>query len=634
MLFSYYLFIKIALLGGVLNIKLFSWISSGNFYVTWGLLIDSVTCTMLIVVNTVSFLVHMYSIEYMSHDKKLPTFMGYLSLFTFFMLVLVTSDNFIQMFLGWEGVGVVSYLLINFWSTRVQANKSAIKAIIVNRIGDFFLSLGIVSIFIIFRSFDFGLVFSIVSNISGNFFQIFGININYISLISLFIFLGAVGKSAQLGLHTWLPDAMEGPTPVSALIHAATMVTAGVFVLIRVSMILDYSSHILIFITILGGFTAFFAASVALFQNDLKRVIAYSTCSQLGYMVFVIGLSGYSVSMFHLMNHAFFKALLFLSAGSIIHAMSDEQDMRKLGGLVRLLPLTYVMILIGSMALFGTPFLTGFYSKDVILELALVSYRFDGILVFWLGTLTACFTAFYSIRLIYLTFLTKPNGYKNVLFVVHEPSKIMLFPLFVLACGSIFVGYLFKDLFIGIGTPFWGNSISVLSSHINILEAEYAYWYLKLIPVVFSIIGAVVSFLIYAYIYRFTLKLWQFDFNIKLYWFFSKKWYFDLIYNNFIVINILWAAYYIMFKILDRGFIEWVGPYGLVKLIRSLSIKVSKMQTGYLYNYFFIMLLGVVYFLTFLGYYIYFNGVWDLVFVYLFVTVYTMFLSTIFENKK
>ena len=360
---------------------------------------------MLIVVTFISFLVHIYSIGYMSADPHIPRFMSYLSLFTFFMLILISANNFVQMFVGWEGVGLCSYLLINFWFSRIQANKAAIKAMLVNRVGDFGLALGIIAIYSLFKSVDYSIVFAMSKHFESSIFQVLNLEFNYLTIICILLFIGAIGKSAQLGLHTWLPDAMEGPTPVSALIHAATMVTAGIFLLARCSPLFEYAPNALIFVAIIGALTAFFAAATGLLQNDIKRVIAYSTCSQLGYMVFACGLSNYSVGIFHLANHAFFKALLFLSAGSVIHALSDEQDMRKMGGLRKLLPFTYAMIFIGSLSLMGFPFLTGFYSKDVILELTYAKYTSLSYIIYWLGTISAFLTAFYSIRLIYLVFL-------------------------------------------------------------------------------------------------------------------------------------------------------------------------------------------------------------------------------------
>uniref|UniRef100_K3Z2I6 NADH-ubiquinone oxidoreductase chain 5 n=1 Tax=Setaria italica TaxID=4555 RepID=K3Z2I6_SETIT len=401
------------------------------------------TVVMLIVVTFISSLVHLYSISYMSEDPHSPRFMCYLSIFTFFMLMLVTGDNFLQLFLGWEGVGLASYLLIHFWFTRLQADKAAIKAMLVNRVGDFGLALGIFGCFTLFQTVDFSTIFACASA-PRNEWIFCNMRLNAITLICILLFIGAVGKSAQIGLHTWLPDAMEGPTPVSALIHAATMVTAGVFMIARCSPLFEYSPTALIVITFAGAMTSFLAATTGILQNDLKRVIAYSTCSQLGYMIFACGISNYSVSVFHLMNHAFFKALLFLSAGSVIHAMSDEQDMRKMGGLASSFPLTYAMMLMGSLSLIGFPFLTGFYSKDVILELAYTKYTISGNFAFWLGSVSVLFTSYYSFRLLFLTFLVPTNSFGRDRLRCHDAPIPMAIPLILLALGSLFVGYLAK----------------------------------------------------------------------------------------------------------------------------------------------------------------------------------------------
>ena len=452
-------FYEVGLMGSPVYIRLSSWVSSEVLLVNWGFLFDSLTVVMCIVVTFVSSLVHLYSIEYMSHDPHLPRFMSYLSLFTFFMLILVTGDNYIQLFLGWEGVGLCSFLLINFWFTRVQANKAAIKAMIINRVGDFCLIIGILIMFVNFKSVDYATVASLTPLFQDQTVNFLNYDFNILSVICVFLFLGAVGKSAQLGLHTWLPDAMEGPTPVSALIHAATMVTAGVFLIVRSSFIYEYAPTVLQFITILGAATAFFASSVGLLQNDLKRVIAYSTCSQLGYMVFSCGLSDYSAGVFHLANHAFFKALLFLGAGAVIHAVNDEQDMRKMGGLKKLVPFTYSAMTIGSLALIGFPFLAGFYSKDLILELSYGKYTAFSHFSYFLGTFGAFLTAFYSTRLVCLTFLVKPNGYRTVIGFAHETFSNIFIALCFLAVPSIFIGYLTKDMVVGVGSDFFSSAI-------------------------------------------------------------------------------------------------------------------------------------------------------------------------------
>lgn len=556
-----------------------NWISIDSLNLNWAFCFDSLTAIMLVVVTFISSLVHLYSTEYMEFDPHLPRFMSYLSLFTFFMLMLVTANNFLQMFVGWEGVGIASYLLINFWFTRIQANKAAIKAMLVNRVGDFSLLLALFSIYFICNSLDYDVVFSLAPYIS-NYVIVFNdfIEISAIDLICFFLFLGAMGKSAQLGLHTWLPDAMEGPTPVSALIHAATMVTAGVFLITRCSYLFEFSPNILNFIIIIGSTTAFFAATTGLFQNDIKKVIAYSTCSQLGYMVFACGLSSYEVGMFHLSNHAFFKALLFLTAGAIIHALSDEQDMRKMGGLQQLLPFSYAVMLIGSLALIGFPFLAGFYSKDVILEISFSKYNIIGHFSYILGCLAAFCTAFYSTRLLFLIFLSKVNGNKHVITHAHEGSWRMSFPLFILALLSISIGFLSKDLFIGFGTSFWGTSIFVLPSNYSLLDIEFINLFYKLFPLILTILGAGFSFLLYKNNVNnyFNIKK---SYIFKLFYtFFNKKWYFDRVYNEFIIQNDLNDSYHFFYKEIDRGILEGFGPYGI---IQKLSIMVNSFKTLY-----------------------------------------------------
>jgi len=598
--FSFY---EVGLAGSVCYISLFDWINLEIFKISWGFLFDSLTVVMLIVVTCVSMLVHLYSTEYMSQDPHLSRFMSYLSLFTFFMIILVTADNLIQMFIGWEGVGLCSYLLINFWYGRIQANKAALKAMIVNRIGDFSLILSVLLIFYTFNSVDYSTIFSLAPNFINDNIFLFGFKFNTLNTICLFIFIGAVGKSAQIGLHTWLPDAMEGPTPVSALIHAATMVTAGVFLTVRCSPLFEYAENTLIFITILGSITAFIASTIGLLQNDLKKVIAYSTCSQLGYMMFACGMSNYTVGVFHLANHAFFKALLFLSAGSVIHAMGDEQDMRKMGGLVNILPFTYAMFVIGSLSLMGFPFLTGFYSKDIILELAYANYTIHGHFAYWLGTIAAFFTAFYSIRLIYLTFLAETNSYKQIIKNAHESPIKMIIPLFILCFGSIFYGYINKDLFIGLGTTFWGNSIFIAPKNLLFLDSEFLPYNIKLIPVIFSCIGALFAFIFYR---SFNYNLFQVktsNLGYKLYTFLNKKWFFDKFNNEFISQKLLFIGYNVTYKNIDKGVIEFLGPEGLSTIVYKQSLYYNKFQSGYIYHYAFIMILSLVFFITLIGLY-------------------------------
>nr|YP_010395094.1 NADH dehydrogenase subunit 5 [Polyopes affinis]UQJ72535.1 NADH dehydrogenase subunit 5 [Polyopes affinis] len=606
-LLSLLAFFEIGLTNTTCTIFLTSWIKSGSFYVSWGFLFDSLTVTMLVVITLISSLVHFYSIKYMENDPHQPRFMSYLEIFTFFMLMLVTADNLVQMFLGWEGVGLASYLLINFWYTRLAANQSAIKALLTNRIGDFGLSLGILLIFWVFNSVDYSVIFSLVPLFDNQFITFLGFKLRVLTLISLFLFIGAIGKSAQLGLHMWLPDAMEGPTPVSALIHAATMVTAGVFLMIRFSPLLEFSPTILFILIIFGSLTAFFAAITGVFQHDLKRVIAYSTCSQLGYMIFSCGMSCYDVSLFHLANHAFFKALLFLSAGSVIHAVSNEQDMRRMGSLLKFMPLTYSVMLIGTLALIGFPFLTGFYSKDFILELT-QTLSYSNIQMFyisfacWLGTMSVFFTSFYSFRLIYLTFLNNTNLAKNSLNIIHESSIIMIFPLIVLSIGSIFIGYLTRDLFVGSGTDFWGASIFILPKHSIFIEAEELSITIKWLPFILSLLG-----ILFASFVQIFLKTFYFKPNLQnLSSFFTflinKKWYWDVLYNRLIVLPILDFGYLVSFKILDRGFIELSGPYGLTKFIAFWSQILIKLQTGQITHYLFFMILTFCFFSIILVY--------------------------------
>lgn len=601
MVCSFIVFYEVAFLKSPCYITLFDWIVSGTFLVSWGFLFDSLTCIMLLVVTVVSTLVHIYSVKYMEMDPHSSRFMSYLQIFTFFMLILITADNLIQMFLGWEGVGISSYLLINFWHTRYWANHSALKALVVNRIGDFSLSIGILLTFYIFKSTDYLVIFPMTPLFLDHFITFLGFNLHTLTLISIFLFFGAVGKSAQLGLHTWLPDAMEGPTPVSALIHAATMVTAGVFLMARFSPLLEFTSYTLFLMIIFGSLTAFFASMIGVFQNDLKKIIAYSTCSQLGYMIFCCGLSNYTVSIFHLSNHAFFKALLFLSAGSIIHALSDEQDIRKMGSLINFLPVTYSLMLIGSLALAGFPFLTGFYSKDFILELSQISRYSNtqviyGSLACWLGNLSVLFTSFYSFRLIYLTFINNFNGQRILLDRVHESSSLMVIPLIILALGSIFIGFLTKDFFIGTGTDFWGTSIFILPLNLFFVEAEFLPIILKWLPFILSLGGIIIASFIN--ILNFNIFIWNKSnkFLSFLSFLINKKWYIDTLYNRLIVTTLLNFGYLVSFKTLDRGFIEFIGPFGIPKLIYKQSQIFGLLQSGQITHYLFFMILGLCFF--------------------------------------
>ena len=514
------------------------------------------------------------------------------------MLMLVTADNFLQMFFGWEGVGLASYLLINFWFTRLQASKASIKAMLVNRVGDFGLALGIMALFYVFKTVDFMTVFACAPHAAGTSFLFCNFEFDAVTCICILLFVGAVGKSAQLGLHTWLPDAMEGPTPVSALIHAATMVTAGVFMIARCSPLFEYAPKALVIVAFLGAMTSFFAATTGVVQNDLKRVIAYSTASQLGYMIFACGLSHYSVGVFHLMNHAFFKALLFLSAGSVIHALSDEQDMRKMGGLVQLLPFTFSMMSIGSLALVGFPFLTGFYSKDVILEVAYAKYTLSGNFSYFFGCLVVLLTSYYSFRLLFLTFLAPTAAYKSSLKKVHDAPFIMASTLLVLAFGSIFVGYLAKDMMIGLGTNFWSNALYVLPKNSVLLESEYIPQSQKFLPLVFTLLGAVFAYIINinAVFTVYSMKISKLGRN--LYTFLNKRWFFDKVYNDYISKVALNFGYSISFKTLDKGSFEILGPSGIASTALHLTQYFSRLQSGMVYHYAVVMLIGLIAFIT------------------------------------
>ena len=727
------MFYKVSVLRRLYFLNIGTWIYSDLFQVNWSFYFDNLTMIMLLVVNIISALVHLYSTDYMSHDPHLPRFMSYLSLFTFFMLMLITGDNFVILFLGWEGVGLCSYLLISFWYTRIQANKAAIKALIVNRVADYALVIGMALIFLVFKSLNFHVIFPLAPFFQDSTFTFLNYNLPVLTVICSLLFIGAMGKSAQIGLHTWLPDAMEGPTPVSALIHAATMVTAGVFLIIKCSPLFEYVPTVLSVITFVGATTAFFSATIGLVQNDIKKVIAYSTCSQLGYMIFACGLSNYHVSLFHLANHAFFKALLFLSAGAIIHSLSNEQDMRKFGGLAPLLPFTSIMLLIGSLSLMGFPFLTGFYSKDLILEIALTKYTIEGSFAYCLGLITAFFTSFYSFRVFYMTFIYKNNSFRTVITHVHELPLKMAISLGVLSFGSIFLGYFAKDLFVGLGTDFWAQSILILPEHNNQLDAEffglpnlsteksqnilnetYCNRWIKLLPFFSSIIAIGLVYIIFAHIVKTTEKetplsvlnapyvfdqklkierktfylfnqggygysvyskilpqkevsrliklytpigfiteyertgefllpysidssytptlevvnnteyhyyqklLWDL-FNQKaviipgdsksylreLYRFLSYKWYFDVVYNEIINRFVVKMAYSTIFRLLDKGVIEFFGPYGFSSILFLGAQKMKRMQIGEVYYYAYLMIMFILISIIALNYIVY-----------------------------
>ena len=592
-LISYFIFYEVCYCDCPCYITLSPWIIAGSFKLYWDFVFDSLTVIMLVVVLTISTVVHIYSISYMSHDPHINRFMSYLSLFTFFMIILVTANNYIQMFVGWEGVGLCSYLLINFWYTRIQANKAAIKAMLVNRVGDINIIFAIVTIFFVFKSVDYSTVFALAYNFVNSTINIFNYNIPVLNLICIFIFIGAVGKSAQVGLHVWLPDAMEGPTPVSALIHAATMVTAGVFVICRSSFIFEYAPTALTIVTIVGAITAFYSASIGLVQNDLKKVIAYSTCSQLGYMVFACGISGYNVSMYHLANHAFFKALLFLSAGSVIHSMHDEQDMRKMGGLLKILPFTYAMFLIGSFALLGFPFLSGYYSKDLILELSFATFTIPGHFAYILGTFAAFFTAFYSIRLLILTFITKTNAYKQIINKAHDAPLLLGLPLLILSIFSIFIGYFSKDMIVGLGSTFWGNSLNILFENNQMIDAEFLPFIIKIFPILSATSGLILACLLYTNFTKYLNYLTKNNLFRNIYLFLNKKWFIDKLYSEVIYQKILYISYNPLYSVFDKGIYNILGPRLLTNLLEKLSKNSSEIQSGFFYHYALIFLISL-----------------------------------------
>ena len=598
---SCFAFGTIALGGEQATIEVARWIGSGSFQAHWALRFDTLTAVMLIVVTGVSSCVHIYSVGYMHNDKSIARFMAYLSLFTFAMLMLVTADNLVQLFFGWEGVGVASYLLIGFWHHKETAHTAAMKAFVVNRVGDFGFVLGILAIFALTGSVSFDVIFESVSSYQPATISIFGLQLPALEVVSVLLFIGAMGKSAQLGLHTWLPDAMEGPTPVSALIHAATMVTAGVFLICRLSPVIEYAPVALDIITVVGALTAIFAATVGMTQFDIKRVIAYSTCSQLGYMFFAAGVSAYPAAMFHLTTHAFFKALLFLGAGSVIHSLSNEQDLRNMGGMWRRIPVTYAIMWIGSLALAGFPFFSGFYSKDMILEAAYGAHTSVGLLAFWLGCAAAFLTAFYSWRLLIMAFHGTPRASDEIMAHVHESPNVMTLPLVPLALGAIFAGWMGYDLFVGNHwQEFWRDSLFILPTHQAMEAAHHVPTWVKLLPIGLASAGVMGAYI--AYVRLPWLPVSLAGRTGALYQFLFNKWYFDELYDRIFVKPavrcgmLLWTRG-------DKGVIDHYGPDGLSAAVARLSGRLVQLQTGYVYHYAFAMMIGVVVLLTW-----YFSG--------------------------
>jgi NADH-ubiquinone oxidoreductase chain 5 len=587
-------FFEVGLNNIPVSIEVFRWIDSESLNVSWGFHFDSLTVSMLIPVLIVSSLVHIYSIGYMSHDPHNQRFFSYLSLFTFMMVILVTANNYLLMFVGWEGVGVCSYLLVCFWFTRIAANQSALSAFLTNRVGDCFLTIGMFAILWSFGNLDYATVFSLAPYM----------NENIVTIVGICLLIGAMAKSSQVGLHVWLPMAMEGPTPVSALIHAATMVTAGVYLLMRSSPLIEYSSTVLMLCLWLGAITTVFSSLIGLFQQDIKKVIAYSTMSQLGMMVIAVGLSSYNIALFHLVNHAFYKALLFLGAGAVIHAVADNQDFRRYGGLRPFLPLTYSVMLIASLSLVAFPFMTGFYSKDFILESAYGQYYFSGTVVYIIATIGAMFTTLYSVKVLYLTFLTNPNGplinYKNA----HEGDIFMSLPLIILAVFSIFFGFITKDMFIGLGSGFFAdNALFIHPSHEIMLDTEFGVPTLfKLLPLIFTISLSVISIVLSEYLSTILIyfKLSRVGYNI--FSFFNQRFLIELFYNRFITGLILKLGGQTT-KVIDKGSIEYLGPYGLEKGLLNISNNIAKLNTGVITSYALYILLGLIFYMLFSAYF-------------------------------
>src|ERR1700737_2959097 len=588
MLLSWVAFVDVGFAHHDARVTLFPWIISGDLKIDWALRIDTLTAVMLVVVGTISALVHLYSIGYMEEDPHRPRFFAYLSLFTFAMLMLVTADNLVQLFFGWEGVGLMSYLLIGFWYQKPEANAAAIKAFLVNRVGDFGFSLGIFAVFALTGAIEFDTIFAQAPALTGKTIHFLGANVDALTLICLLLFMGAMGKSAQFLLHTWLPDAMEGPTPVSALIHAATMVTAGVFMVARLSPLFELAPDAQAVVMFFGATTAFFAATVGLVQNDIKRIVADSTCSQLGYMFVAMGAGAYSVGMFHLFTHAFFKALLFLGSGSVIYAMHHEQDIRHMGGLWRRIPFTFIVMVIGTLALTGFPFFAGYFSKDAIIESADASHNPLAFYGFLMTVIAAGLTSFYSWRLIFKTFHGEPHDQEHHE-AAHEAPLWMLVPIGILAAGSLLAGFPFKELFAGHGVEEFFRESVKMNPHI-IEDMHHIPETIAFLPTAMMAIGFVVSWLFY--IRRPYLPVELANQHRMLYQFLLNKWYFDELYDFFFVRPTKRLGRF-LWKVGDGYIIDGFGPDGVSARVLDVTRNVVKLQTGYLYHYAFAMLIGV-----------------------------------------
>ncbi|MGB7827430.1 MAG: NADH-quinone oxidoreductase subunit L [Pseudolabrys sp.] len=595
MILSWIAFVDVGFGHHEMRVPVFTWMTAGDLKVDWSLRIDTLTAVMLVVVNTVSAFVHLYSIGYMHEDPYRPRFFAYLSMFTFAMLMLVTADNLVQLFFGWEGVGLASYLLIGFWYHKPEANAAAIKAFIVNRIGDFGFALGIFAIFMLTGAIDFDTVFAQAPSLTGKTINFFGWQADALTITCLFLFMGAMGKSAQFLLHTWLPDAMEGPTPVSALIHAATMVTAGVFMVARLSPLFELAPNAQTFVTLIGATTAFFAATIGLVQNDIKRIVAYSTCSQLGYMFVAMGVGAYSVGMFHLFTHAFFKALLFLGSGSVIHAMHHEQDIRNMGGLKDRIPYTYIVMLVGTLALTGFPLTAGYFSKDAIIEAAFVGKNPMALYGFICTVAAALLTSFYSWRLIFKTFHGEPHDRKHWR-EAHESPMVMLIPLGFLAAGSVLAGLPFKEIFAGRGVEgFFRESLAFAKSNHVLEDMHHVPLYVGILPTAMMLVGFLVAW--HFYIRRPDIPVDLARQHDWLYRFLLNKWYFDELYDLIFVRPTKWLGR-LLWKSGDGWLIDGFGPDGVSARVLDVTRNVVRLQTGYLYHYAFAMLIGAAAFTT------------------------------------
>jgi NADH-quinone oxidoreductase subunit L len=595
MILSWMALVQVGFGGQSIRVPLMEWIVSGTLKIDWALRVDTLTVVMLVVVTSVSAVVHLYSIGYMHEDPYRPRFFGYLSVFTFFMLMLVTSDNLVQMFFGWEGVGLASYLLIGFWYQKPEANAAAIKAFVVNRVGDFGFALGIFALFAMTGAVDFDTVFAQAPALTGKVINFFGWYADALTLICLLLFMGAMGKSAQFLLHTWLPDAMEGPTPVSALIHAATMVTAGVFMVARLSPLFELAPNAQTFVTFIGATTAIFAATIGLVQNDIKRIVAYSTCSQLGYMFVAMGCGAYSVGVFHLFTHAFFKALLFLGSGSVIHAMHHEQDIRNMGGLKERIPFTYIVMIIGTLALTGFPLTAGYFSKDAIIEAAYVGKNPMALYAFLCTVIAALLTSFYSWRLIFKTFHGQPHDVRHWK-EARESPMVMLIPLGFLAIGSVLAGLPFKEVFAGHGVEhFFRESLTFAKTNTVLDDMHHVPLHIALMPTVMMVIGFVIAWHFYIRRPDIPVELArQHDF---LYRFLLNKWYFDELYDIVFVRPAKWIGRE-LWKKGDGWLIDGFGPDGVSARVLDVTRNVVRLQTGYLYHYAFAMLIGAAAFIT------------------------------------